>query len=52
MYGRWCYLCGEVATQVDHIRPGDNHDVNNLAPICEDCHKAKTLDERNNRRFT
>lgn len=40
--GRWCYLCGEAATEVDHVVAGDNHDVSNLAPICGPCHRSKS----------
>lgn len=37
-----CYKCGAVATQVDHLLPGDDHSLRNLAAICYDCHKAKS----------
>lgn len=43
-----CYLCGNPATQVDHIVPwaeGGTHAQTNLAAICEACHTAKTKTE-------
>ncbi|WP_440066466.1 HNH endonuclease [Streptosporangium sp. OZ121] len=41
-----CYVCGADGTEVDHVNPGDDHDLANLAAICRECHKAKTLRER------
>ncbi len=41
------------ATQVDHIVPkarGGTDDPSNLQAICEDCHKAKTNDDRTGRK--
>ncbi|GAA3136536.1 hypothetical protein GCM10010466_29190 [Planomonospora alba] len=41
-----CYVCSGDATEVDHVDRGDNHSLANLAAICRECHKAKTLRER------
>lgn len=46
LYGHYCYLCGDHARAVDHIVAGDNHDISNLAPICDACHAQKTNQER------
>ena len=48
----YCYICGEKATIVDHIRPhrGDVElffDETNLQPMCWKHHSAKTLKENN-----
>lgn len=40
-----CYKCGDKADQVDHIEPGDDHSFDNLAAICETCHRKKTAQE-------
>lgn len=40
-----CYLCGSSATEVDHKVAGDNHDLSNLAAICNKCHRAKSSTE-------
>lgn len=42
-----CHVCGMPgADQVDHVRPGDDHSLSNLAPIHEDpCHRAKSAHE-------
>lgn len=37
--------CSRTATDVDHIRRGDNHDPRNLQSLCAACHKAKTQRE-------
>ena len=37
--------CLGIATEVDHIEAGDNHDDANLHAVCERCHTAKTLAE-------
>lgn len=37
-----CYLCGAFADQVDHIAPGDIHELWNLAAICKPCHMSKS----------
>lgn len=39
-------VCFGVATQVDHIVPGDDHRLANLQAICGPCHQKKTLEER------
>ena len=40
-----CALCGAPATEVDHIRPGDYHDISNLQAVCSTCHSHKTARE-------
>lgn len=40
-----CVQCGARATDVDHIEPGDNHDLDNLQSLCDPCHTAKTQAE-------
>lgn len=42
---RRCYLCGDEATEVDHIVNNDDHHDTNLAAICIPCHKRKTARE-------
>lgn len=37
--------CTEVATEVDHIHPGDNHDLHNLQAICSWHHAKKSSAE-------
>ena len=37
--------CTEVATEVDHINPGDNHDLHNLQAICTWHHRKKSSAE-------
>ena len=37
--------CREPATEVDHIRPGDDHGDHNLEAICTWHHKAKSSSE-------
>ena len=44
---RICYLCGGPgADTVDHIRPGDDHSMSNLAAVHDwappHCHRRKT----------
>ena len=51
-----CYLCGESgADTIDHIIPGDNHSIENLAPVHDrtppHCHRKKTAQEATNARF-
>lgn len=46
----YCYVCGNKAVLVDHIRPhrGDMElfwDHNNWQPMCNSCHTQKTLRE-------
>ncbi|OPC84232.1 hypothetical protein B4N89_27825 [Embleya scabrispora] len=45
--GHTCHVCGrDGADQIDHIRPGDDHSLTNLAPIHDDpCHRAKSSRE-------
>lgn len=44
-----CRTCGDVAREVDHIRPlaqgGARLDVRNVQPLCRECHAAKTARE-------
>lgn len=40
-----CQECGAPGTDVDHIRPGDDHSMSNLRLLCAACHKAKTAKE-------
>lgn len=40
-YDRKCYICGNEATEVHHIRPRQldgRHHPRNLIPLCTDCH--------------
>ena len=37
--------CPELATDVDHIRPGDDHSDGNLRALCSWHHKAKSSSE-------
>jgi len=37
--------CTEVAAEVDHIVPGDDHRLINLQACCKSCHKKKTVFE-------
>lgn len=39
--------CDGRATDVDHIRPGDNHSLDNLQALSAVCHRAKTAHETN-----
>lgn len=44
---RICHICHQPdATEVDHIRPGDDHSLANLAPAHKVCHQRKTIAER------
>lgn len=49
-----CRRCGTKATEVDHILPlsegGSKWDKANMQSLCEDCHKAKSLEDRRRRR--
>ncbi len=40
-----CQKCGRLGAEVDHIVPGDNHDLSNLQLLCSRCHRIKTLAE-------
>lgn len=47
-----CYLCGKPgADSVDHVRPGDDHEYENLKAVHENvyphCHRHKTSREGN-----
>lgn len=44
--GYVCQICHRsVATEVDHIVHGDNHDLSNLQGVCSACHRRKTQAE-------
>ena len=38
-------LCGQPATDVDHIEPGDDHSMANLRALCAWCHARKSATE-------
>ncbi|MCO1575349.1 HNH endonuclease [Crossiella sp. SN42] len=41
-----CRLCLDaLATEVDHISPGDDHDETNLHGVCQPCHRRKSSTE-------
>lgn len=45
MYGRNCWSCGEIATEIDHVielDAGGADSIENLQPLCHECHKTKT----------
>lgn len=37
--------CNGIGTEADHITPGDDHSLDNLAWLSHECHKAKTARE-------
>ena len=37
--------CTQLATEVDHITPGDDHRPANLRALCHWCHSRKTIGE-------
>lgn len=37
-----CLLCGDRATDVDHIGSRDNHKLYNLRSLCRPCHQHRT----------
>lgn len=39
--------CTDMATEVDHIRPGDDHSMSNLQAVCAACHSQKSAREGN-----
>jgi len=39
--------CTNIANEVDHIIPGDDHSLSNLRAICTDHHKVKSSQEGN-----
>lgn len=51
LYGRQCYVvengvrCAEEATDIDHVKHGDDHSLDNLRPICRRHHKTKSSSE-------
>lgn len=54
--GRRCHLCGKPgADTVDHIMPGDDHSLSNLAPVHDavwpHCHRSKSSAEGNTTRW-
>lgn len=38
-------MCGDLATDVDHIVPNDDHDDENLRSLCEWHHRRKSSSE-------
>lgn len=41
-----CHVCGKPgATEVDHVQPGDDHSLTNLAAIHRTCHATKSARE-------
>ncbi|MGH9281636.1 MAG: HNH endonuclease [Acidimicrobiales bacterium] len=38
-------VCAGLATEVDHIIPGDDHSDANLQAICTPCHRLKSSSE-------
>lgn len=48
--GRVCALqfdgvCVGYATEVDHVDDNDDHRIENLQPVCCDCHDVKTREQ-------
>jgi 5-methylcytosine-specific restriction endonuclease McrA len=44
MFGGLCWICGEPATETDHVKPlakGGSHYPANLRPICDHCNSSK-----------
>lgn len=44
--GHSCRHCGAQATDVDHVRAGDDHSLGNLQALCRACHRRKTAAEK------
>jgi 5-methylcytosine-specific restriction endonuclease McrA len=43
-YGNCCWVCREIATETDHVKPlakGGAHMLCNLRPICKSCNSRK-----------
>lgn len=40
--GYRCQLCGARASEVDHVKRGNNHDLSNLRSLCYGCHLSKS----------
>lgn len=43
-YGDKCWICGQPATETDHVKPlskGGGHMLCNLRPICRSCNASK-----------
>ncbi len=38
-------MCGEPATDIDHIDGAGGDELDNLQPLCGDCHRQKSLSE-------
>ena len=41
--GRSCLVCGEPATDIDHVDAQAGNAIDNLPPLCAGCHRKKTL---------
>lgn len=44
-YGGLCWMCGKVATEIDHVKPvakGGAHMPCNLRPACSKCNRGKS----------
>jgi 5-methylcytosine-specific restriction endonuclease McrA len=53
VYGNACLKCGNLATDIDHIvevANGGTDDIENLQPLCNACHKAKTAEFNSKRK--
>ena len=45
VWGKACLLCGDRATDVDHVielAAGGTNTIDNVQPLCKACHQAKT----------
>ena len=52
--GDVCVKCGDKATEVDHVielANGGTDELDNLQPLCKECHKVKTA-EFNSKRLS
>jgi hypothetical protein len=43
--GDRCLICGDKATDIDHIDSAGSNDMSNLQPLCAGCHRTKTISE-------